>query len=740
MTTAPPEVGPAPAPTPGQEVDLAITGMTCASCSARVERMLNRLDGVAATVNLATEQAHVRFAAPLTVGDLVTTVEKTGYGASVIEPEPPEAGGVRATRPTDERGLRPRLLVAAVLTVPLVVIAMGVEHWTAGRWLQLVLATPVALWCAWPFHRAAAVTARHGASTMDTLVSIGVLAAYGWSLVALVAGGEHGHLYFETAAVVTTFLLLGRVLEARAKASGRDALESLADLRPQTATLLRPDLAGGPGVETVVPAAALRVGDRFVVRPGERVATDGVVVDGASALDRSMVTGESVPVDVGVGDQVTGGTVNAHGRLVVRATSVGAQTVLAQLTALVEAAQTGKAPIQRLADRVSAVFVPVVLLLAAATFVGWLATGHDVATALKVAITVLVIACPCALGLATPTALLAGTGRGARMGVLIKGPEVLENTRRVGTVVLDKTGTVTAGDLAVAAVVTAGRLDGSAALRAAAAVEAGSEHPIARAIVAAAAREGVDVPAATDFLALPGNGARATIKGTEVTVGRADLFDTIPTELTRLRAREGSTVYVGWDATARAAFTVTDTVRPTSSAAIERLAALGLTAYLLTGDEERTAHAVADRVGIPRERVYAGVRPDGKHAVVTALQQAGRTVAVVGDGVNDAPALAAADLGIAMGSGTAVAADSADIVLMRADLGAAADAVALSRKTLRVIKQNLAWAFGYNLLALPVAMLGLLNPMIAGAAMAFSSVFVVTNSLRLRTMPLSDGA
>ena len=740
MTTAPPEVGPAPAPTPGQEVDLAITGMTCASCSARVERMLNRLDGVAATVNLATEQAHVRFAAPLTVGDLVTTVEKTGYGASVIEPEPPEAGGVRATRPTDERGLRPRLLVAAVLTVPLVVIAMGVEHWTAGRWLQLVLATPVALWCAWPFHRAAAVTARHGASTMDTLVSIGVLAAYGWSLVALVAGGEHGHLYFETAAVVTTFLLLGRVLEARAKASGRDALESLADLRPQTATLLRPDLAGGPGVETVVPAAALRVGDRFVVRPGERVATDGVVVDGASALDRSMVTGESVPVDVGVGDQVTGGTVNAHGRLVVRATSVGAQTVLAQLTALVEAAQTGKAPIQRLADRVSAVFVPVVLLLAAATFVGWLATGHDVATALKVAITVLVIACPCALGLATPTALLAGTGRGARMGVLIKGPEVLENTRRVGTVVLDKTGTVTAGDLAVAAVVTAGRLDGSAALRAAAAVEAGSEHPIARAIVAAAAREGVDVPAATDFLALPGNGAHATIKGTEVTVGRADLFDTIPTELTRLRAREGSTVYVGWDATARAAFTVTDTVRPTSSAAIERLAALGLTAYLLTGDEERTAHAVADRVGIPRERVYAGVRPDGKHAVVTALQQAGRTVAVVGDGVNDAPALAAADLGIAMGSGTAVAADSADIVLMRADLGAAADAVALSRKTLRVIKQNLAWAFGYNLLALPVAMLGLLNPMIAGAAMAFSSVFVVTNSLRLRTMPLSDGA
>jgi len=740
MTTAPPEVGPAPAPTPGQEVDLAITGMTCASCSARVERMLNRLDGVAATVNLATEQAHVRFAAPLTVGDLVTTVEKTGYGASVIEPEPPEAGGVRATRPTDERGLRPRLLVAAVLTVPLVVIAMGVEHWTAGRWLQLVLATPVALWCAWPFHRAAAVTARHGASTMDTLVSIGVLAAYGWSLVALVAGGEHGHLYFETAAVVTTFLLLGRVLEARAKASGRDALESLADLRPQTATLLRPDLAGGPGVETVVPAAALRVGDRFVVRPGERVATDGVVVDGASALDRSMVTGESVPVDVGVGDQVTGGTVNAHGRLVVRATSVGAQTVLAQLTALVEAAQTGKAPIQRLADRVSAVFVPVVLLLAAATFVGWLATGHDVATALKVAITVLVIACPCALGLATPTALLAGTGRGARMGVLIKGPEVLENTRRVDTVVLDKTGTVTAGDLAVAAVVTAGRLDGSAALRAAAAVEAGSEHPIARAIVAAAAREGVDVPAATDFLALPGNGAHATIKGTEVTVGRADLFDTIPTELTRLRAREGSTVYVGWDATARAAFTVTDTVRPTSSAAIERLAALGLTAYLLTGDEERTAHAVADRVGIPRERVYAGVRPDGKHAVVTALQQAGRTVAVVGDGVNDAPALAAADLGIAMGSGTAVAADSADIVLMRADLGAAADAVALSRKTLRVIKQNLAWAFGYNLLALPVAMLGLLNPMIAGAAMAFSSVFVVTNSLRLRTTPLSDGA
>jgi Cu+-exporting ATPase len=746
---------------PVAEVDLAISGMTCASCSARIERQLNKVEGVAASVNLATERAHVRYAGPLTVADLVATVEKTGYGASVIDspdrPAPSPAAGPREssvdalrssrTQPgpggrvgthragRDGRaggGLRRRLLLAAVLSLPVLVLAMGFPHWGPSPWLQLALTTPVATWAAWPFHRVAFVTARHGSSTMDTLVSLGVLAAYGWSLVTLLSSGDHGHLYFETAAVVTTFLLLGRVLEARARATGREALESLADLRPVEATLMRTDLAGGAPVEQRVLVATLRVGDRFVIRPGERVATDGVVVDGEGAVDTAMVTGEAVPLDVSPGDAVTGGTVNVNGRLVVEATRVGADTVLAAMTRLVEQAQTGKAPIQRLADRVSAVFVPVVLLLAVVTFVGWMVTGHEAARSLSVAITVLVIACPCALGLATPTALLAGTGRGAQLGVLIKGPQVLEDTRRVDTIVLDKTGTVTNGDLAVAAVITAGRLSAQAALTAAAAVEAGSEHPIARAVVAAARREGVPVPEATGFVALPGNGARARIKDTEVTVGRADLFTTVPNELGRLRPREGSTVYVGWDGTARAAITLTDTVRASSHAAVERLGAMGLTAYLLTGDEERSAHAVADAVGIPRDRVFAGMRPEGKHAAIVALQAKGHRVAMVGDGVNDAPALATADLGIAMGSGTDIAADSADIVLMRPDLGAAADAIDLSRRTLRVIKQNLGWAFGYNLLALPVAMFGLLDPMIAGGAMAFSSVFVVSNSLRLR--------
>ncbi len=716
--------------TPGtHELDLTITGMTCASCSARIERNLNRLDGVQATVNLATEKAHVTFGGPLTVADIVATVEKTGYGAAPIVAERPAA---EHRGHGDERGLRPRLVVAAALTPVVVVLAMGVPHWGPSPWLQVLLATPVALWCAWPFHRAAAVTARHGSSTMDTLVSLGVLAAYGWSLVTVVSTGGHGHLYAETAAVVTTFLLLGRVLEARAKSRGREALESLASLRPETAALRRRDLSGGAPVEIRVPVDELRVGDEVVVRPGERVPTDGVVVDGSSAIDASLVTGESMPVDVTSADAVTGGTVNGSGLLIVRVTRVGAQTVLARMTALVEAAQTGKAPVQRLADRVSAVFVPVVLVLALATFAGWLATGHPVTQALSVAITVLVIACPCALGLATPTALLAGTGRGAQLGILIKGPEVLEDTRRVDAIVLDKTGTVTEGALDVAAVVTAGRLSAPAALRAAAAVEHGSEHPVARAILAAATRERVDIPGATGFRALPGNGVEADIKGERVTVGRADLFAAVPAELTRLRAREGSTVYVGWGGTARAAITLTDTVRPTSAGAIARLEGMGLTPYLLTGDEERTALAVAAAVGIPPERVYAAVRPEGKHQVVSQLQAQGRRVAMVGDGVNDAPALAQADLGIAMGSGTDVAADSADIVLMRADLGAAADAVDLSRRTLQVIKQNLGWAFGYNVIALPVAMAGLLSPMIAGAAMAFSSVFVVTNSLRLR--------
>ncbi len=798
-----------------REVDLAITGMTCASCSARIEKKLGKLDGVDAVVNLATEKATVRWSGAVTVEDLLQTVRGTGYGAEVVgSPSggaaPAPAGGAPtqtasapredptpglgtaaaqrssgesertthqtatdgtthqsatdgtthhhtggATDPADaaERAaattrhhqvarqdvLRRRAVVASLLTLPLVVIAMwpGLDL-PAEPWVQLALATPVVLWAGWPFHRAAAVNARHGASTMDTLVSLGVLAAYLSSLVVVVRGtaatgmsGDGSHLWFETATVVTTFLLIGRWMEARATDRTRDSLRGLLTLGAKEALVVREDPATGATTTERIPIESLAVGDRFVVRPGEKVATDGSVLDGRSAIDASLVTGESLPVDVEPGDEVTGGTVNTTGRLLVEATRVGSETTLAGIARLVERAQTSKAPVQRLADRVSAVFVPIVLVLAVATFAAWWLTTGDPGRALEVGIAVLVIACPCALGLATPTALLVGTGRGARLGILIKGADVLEDTRRVDTVVLDKTGTVTTGQMILVDVATAGRLPKDQALRAAAAVESGSEHPVAAAVVAAATARDLDVPETTDFEALPGAGARATVKGTTVTVGRADLFDEVPPEIARPTV-DGTTVWVGWDGRARASLTVADAVRRSSARAVRDLGDAGLATYLLTGDHDRAALSVARDVGIPAGRVVADVRPEDKHAMVAELQSRGKVVAMVGDGVNDAAALARADLGIAMGTGTDVAAEAADIVLLRADLPAVVDSIALSRATLRTIKQNLGWAFGYNVAAIPLAMAGLLSPMVAGAAMAMSSVLVVTNSLRLR--------
>ena len=709
---------------PTREVDLAITGMTCASCSARVEKRLNRLEGVTATVNLATEKATVSYTAPVTVADLVGAVEATGYGASVIESTAPLPAA-----PLDDSALARRAAVSAVLTVPVVVLAMA--HWLhvpGSAWIQWALTTPVVLWAAYPFHRAAAINARHRASTMDTLVSIGVSAAYLWSAFAVLRGS--GDLYFETAAVVTTFLLLGRWMEARATSRSRDALTTLLRLGAKEVTLLETGPEGGE-VERTAPIAQLRAGARFVVRPGEHVATDGVVLAGRSAVDASLVTGEALPVEVGPGDEVVGATRNTTGRLIVEATRVGAETSLAQIARLVERAQSGKAPVQRLADRVSAVFVPVVLVLAVLTFLGWYAVSRDLSRALETSIAVLVIACPCALGLATPTALLVGTGRGAQLGILIKGPHILEATQAVDTIVLDKTGTVTTGEMSLTAIDTAGRLTKESALRAAAAVEAGSEHPVGRAILTAARSRGLDLPPVTDFEALPGAGARGTINGTTVTVGRYDLFERLPSSLAT-PASTGTTVWLGWAGQARASLTVADTVRRSSTSAIRSLGRQGLTAYLLTGDHEEAARNVAHQVGIPTNRVRADVRPDAKHAMIAALQESGGVVAMVGDGVNDAAALAQADLGIAMGTGTDVAGDAADIILLRSELPAVVDAIGLARATLRTIKVNLAWAFGYNIAAIPLAMAGMLNPMIAGAAMAASSVLVVSNSLRLR--------
>ena len=725
------------------EVRLDIAGMTCASCANRIERKLNKLDGVQASVNYATEAATVRFD-PATVDTdrLLATVEAAGYSATL--PAPPSAEEQPASAGADpEAPLRQRLLVSAALTLPVLLLSMvpalQFDNW---QWLALTLASPVAVWGAWPFHRAAVVNARHGAGTMDTLVSIGISAAYLWSLWALFLGdagmpgmrmtfslvpergaGTH-EIYLEVAAAVTVFLLAGRYAEARAKRRSGAALAALLELGARDAAVLR------DGREVRVPIGQLAVGDRFVVRPGEKVATDGVVVSGTSAVDLSMLTGESVPVEVGAGDRVTGATVNVGGRLVVEATRVGSATTLAQLGRLVTQAQSGKAPVQRLADRVSAVFVPVVLVVAVLTLLAWLLLTGDVTAAFTAAVAVLVIACPCALGLATPTALLVGTGRGAQLGVLIKGPEVLESTRRVDTVLLDKTGTVTTGQMSLVQV--AGHPE---TLRLAAAVEAGSEHPIARAIVAAA---GAPLLPVEDFASQAGVGVSGTVDGRDLVVGCRGDTPPVPPELAAVvaeaEAAGRTAVRVAWDGEVRGVLVVADTVKPTSAAAIVRLRALGLAPVLVTGDNAGAAAAVARAVGLDPERgeVVSEVLPAGKVDVVRELQARGRVVAMVGDGVNDAPALAQADLGLAMGSGTDVAIEASDLTLVRADLDAAVDAVRLSRRTLAVIKGNLFWAFAYNVALVPLAALGYLNPLLAGLAMAASSVLVVTNSLRLR--------
>ncbi|HET6949755.1 MAG TPA: heavy metal translocating P-type ATPase [Acidimicrobiales bacterium] len=794
-----------------RHVDLAIDGMTCASCAARIERTLNGIDGVEATVNYVTERASVDFDGDAVEAErLVTAVEKLGYrvgerpatGATLTPPAvaapvpeqvgPParveglQVGGLRSRRPVEapaeagteapavepaaartaargearpgalramaEDPLGQRLLWSLVLGVPVVAMAMvpalQFDEW---MWLSFALASPVALWGAWPFHRAALVNLRHGATTMDTLVSVGVSAAYGWSIYALFwghagmpgmthdftlaagSGDAASQIYLEVAAGVPIFILAGRYAEARAKRRAGAAISALLDLGAKDVSLLGPD-----GRERRRPVDDLAVGMRFVVRPGEKIATDGVVVEGASAVDRSLLTGESAPVEVGPGDAVAGATVNAGGRLVVEATGVGADTALAHIARLVEQAQTGKAPVQRLADRISAWFVPAVIVLAAATLGAWLATGHAGTEAFAAAVAVLIIACPCALGLATPTALMVGTGRGAQLGVLIRGPEVLESTRAVDTVVLDKTGTVTTGTMRLVGVTAAPGTGEATALRRAGALEAASEHPIARAVAAGAEERVGALPRVDRFRSLAGLGVEGTVDGLDVVVGRptllADRGLSVPPPLSEaLAAAEaaGTTaVVVGWDGAARAVLGVADEVKPTSAAAVAELRALGLTPLLLTGDNAATARTVAEAVGI--DRVEADVLPGDKVAVVRRLQDEGRVVAVVGDGVNDAAALAQADLGLAMGTGTDVAIEAGDITLVSGDLTAAPRAVRLARRTLRTIEGNLFWAFAYNVAAVPVAAAGLLNPMLAGLAMACSSVFVVTNSLRLR--------
>ncbi|WP_028803557.1 heavy metal translocating P-type ATPase [Streptomyces sp. 142MFCol3.1] len=747
------------------EVELTIGGMTCASCAARVEKKLNRMDGVSATVNYATEKAKVSYPEGVHVADLIATVVKTGYTAE--EPPPPplpadlpaDGDQARTTVSGDDpelAALRGRLLVSALLALPVVLLSMipavQFDNW---QWLSLTLAAPVVVWGGLPFHRAAATNARHGAATMDTLVSVGTLAAFGWSLWALffgdagMPGMRHGFeltvsrtdgastLYLEVAAGVIAFILLGRYLEARSKRRAGAALRALLELGAKDVAVLRGDR------EIRVPVGQLEVGDRFVVRPGEKIATDGTVVEGSSAVDASMLTGESVPVDATVGDEVTGATVNAGGRLVVEATRVGADTQLARMARLVEDAQNGKAEVQRLADRISGVFVPVVLLIAVGTFGTWLGVTGDTVAAFTAAVAVLIIACPCALGLATPTALMVGTGRGAQLGILIKGPEVLESTRRVDTVVLDKTGTVTTGKMRLQEVrVVAGDTEKDV-LRLAGALEHASEHPIAQAIAAGAQDRAGALPPVEHFENVPGRGVRGHVEGHEITVGRvlpdATAVDgyPLPDELARAKdaaEAEGRTaVVVTRDGVAVGVLTVADAIKETSAEAVRELRALGLRPVLLTGDNRAVAHAVARAVGIGSEDVIAEVLPQDKVAVVERLRREGRTVAMVGDGVNDAAALATADLGLAMGTGTDAAIEAGDLTLVRGDLRVAADAIRLARRTLSTIKGNLFWAFGYNVAALPLAAAGLLNPMIAGAAMAFSSVFVVTNSLRLRT-------
>jgi len=733
-------------------VTLQLGGMTCASCAMRIEKKLNKLDGVAATVNYALEQATVAVPEGTTIAELVAQVESAGYTAWVPKPALIADADAEDVTETDETApLRTRFLTSLVLTVPVVLMAMvptlQFENW---QWLSLTLAAPVVVWGALPFHRAAWTNLRHATATMDTLISIGVLAAAGWSLWALFfgqaglpgmtmsfsfdverGGGTH-EIYLEVATAVTVFILGGRYFEATAKRTSGAALRALLELGAKDVAVLRDAL------EVRIPVAELKVGDRFVVRPGEKVATDGVVEDGTSAIDASLLTGESVPVEVGPGDDVTGATVNAGGRIIVRAARVGADTQLAQIAKLVVEAQTGKAPVQRLADRVSAVFVPVVIALAVATLGFWLGAGFDVATAFTAAVAVLIIACPCALGLATPTALLVGTGRGAQLGILIKGPEILESTRRVDTIVVDKTGTVTTGRMTLIDAVPATGITREELLRFVGAVEDASEHPIAQAIAAGARNAIGPLPEVESFEATAGLGVQGVVDGLAVVAGRerflADwslhLDDELGAVLAEAELKGQTTIAAGVDGKVAGVIVVADTIKATSSQAVREFRALGLHPVLLTGDNQRAAQAVAAEVGI--DEVIAEVLPAEKVSAVQRLQDEGRVVAFIGDGVNDAAALAAADLGLAVGTGTDAAMEAADLTLVRGDLVAAADAIRLARRTLATIKGNLFWAFAYNVAALPLAAAGLLNPMIAGAAMALSSVFVVSNSLRLR--------
>ena len=760
-------------PTNQRIVELDIQGMTCASCVGRVERKLGKIEGVEALVNLPLESARITVPENITDAQLISTIESAGYQANIKVDQYATVASAQATASPDSstassapvaaaedsrpaRGtnhaaesagsdLKKRLIVASIFTLPLFIISMipGAQfpHW---GWVALVLATPVVFWSAWPFHRAAAINARHLASTMDTLVSIGVLAAYFYSLWQLLADpnitahtgmsmSEHA-LYFETAGVVATFLLLGRWLEARAKARAGDALKSLLDLGAKEATLLR------DGVETKIAASALVPGDEFVVRPGEKIATDGFVVSGHSAIDTALVTGESVPVEVGPDDTVTGATINTSGRLLIRATRVGKDTTLAQMGRLVSEAQTGKAPIARLADRISAVFVPIVLVIALATFILWLALTGDMNAAVAASVAVLVIACPCALGLATPIGLLVGTGRGAQLGILIRGPQVLEDTRKIDTVLLDKTGTVTEGNLSVTSTTAANGFTESDLLTLAGAAESGSEHPIAHAIVLAARAKGT-LSEASHFTSAPGGGVRATVGSRTVVAGRLSWLQEngitlTPADTAALATAQqtgATSIMVGVDGTFAGLINLSDTIKESSAAAIAKLKSLGLRPVLLTGDNLAVATLVAAQVGIAPQDVFADVFPDQKAQKVRELQARGQVVAMVGDGVNDAPALAQADLGIAMGSGTDVAIEAADLTIMGNDLTQVAQSIELSRKTLGTIKMNLFWAFAYNTAGIPIAALGLLNPMIAGAAMAASSVLVVANSLRLRS-------